>query len=87
MPDDEPTLTLQEQVNVLSWLHAELCEQMDKFVSLVVLPQQEQINSLAWLHTELVAQLKEVLAQQQALVQRAKAVRLAQNNAKMAVAR
>lgn len=75
MPDD-----LQTKVDTLAWLHAELCEQMDKFVTLVVLPQQEQINTLAWLHTELVYQLQQILNQQQALVARAKAIRLAQAN-------
>jgi hypothetical protein len=74
-------ISLQKQVDTLAWLHAELTNDLDQFVTKVVVPQQEQIKTLAWLHTELVCQLKAVLAQQQALVARAKAVRLAQANA------
>jgi hypothetical protein len=76
VPEPQRNDDQQEKIDTLAWLHAELIHQLTGYVEL----QQEQTRTVAWLHTELVHQLKEILAQQQALVARAKAVRLAKTN-------
>jgi hypothetical protein len=66
---------LEHDVDYLTWLHAELLQQLDTVVS----TQQHHIATMAWLHAELVWQLQQVLGAQQALLKRAKALRIIKN--------
>lgn len=68
-------MTSDEKINVLAWLHAELLHQLEHVFS----TQQEHIATMGWLHAELVWQLQQVLGAQQALLQRAKALRIIKN--------
>lgn len=68
-------MTADERVDILAWLHAELLVQLDGVVS----TQQNHIAIMGWLHAELVWQLQQVLGAQQALLKRAKALRIIKN--------
>jgi hypothetical protein len=63
---------LEHRVAVLTWLHAELLQQLDSVVS----TQQHHIAIMAWLHAELVWQLQQVLGEWQTMLKRAKALRI-----------
>jgi hypothetical protein len=66
---------MTENEATLAWLHAELLHQLEGVFS----TQQHHIAIMAWLHAELIWQLQQVLAQQQAMLKRAKALRIIKN--------